>query len=254
MKGVERLFTILKRDGLVATIVAMPVVLKRRIAYQNMFKKKSSKQRFSAIYEKKFWSMGESGSGEGSEIEYTERLRNWLVDAIPKYGVRKLVDAPCGDFNWMRLVVPKLGIEYFGFDIVDGVIDENRNKYADDKTHFAVADICEDELPSCDLLMVRDCLFHLSFKDINRFLENIAEVDYKYLLTTTHIVEKEFRNSDITTGAFRLIDLFTAPFNFKEKDILERVDDYPISYAIPREMILIAKAAVPKELTHDVQQ
>ena len=63
---------------------------------------------------------------------YTENLRLWLLRALPKYGVKKFVDAACGDFNWMRMVVPQLDIEYQGFDIVDRVIEQNIAKYSNE--------------------------------------------------------------------------------------------------------------------------
>lgn len=226
---------------------------RNRLAFHNILRQKSStKQKFSEIYKQNLWNSSESGSGVGSEVGYTETLRNWLVSVIPKYNVHTFVDAPCGDFNWMRLVLPKVDIEYFGFDIVDSVIDQNKKEFSNSDVHFEVADICEDELPSCDFLMVRDCLFHLSYDDIDRFLKNISGVDYRYLLTTTHIVDSAYNNSDITTGAFRHLSLFSAPFSFDNKSVLERINDYPAGYKVSREMILIAKADVPQQLVRNV--
>ena len=111
---------------------------------------------------------------------------------------------------------------------------------------FDIANICEDKLPDCDLLMVRDCLFHLSYSDINKFLKNIANVNYKYLLTTTHMLDKKFVNKDIKSANFRLIDLFKEPFNFDSKKVINRVDDFPVEESDAREMILICKPDVPK--------
>jgi len=247
--------TKLKNDGVKATIIAIlifPFSLHRRLMYRDMLKQRSAKQKFSAIYQNNFWRSPESSSGEGSEVSYTKILRNWLVLAIPKYNVHTFVDAPCGDFNWMQLVLPKVDIEYFGFDIVDSVICKNKKEFSNSAVHFGVADICEDELPSCDFLMVRDCLFHLSNEDIDRFLKNISCVDYKYLLTTTHIVDSTHNNLDISTGDFRFVDLFSAPFCFDNNSVIERINDYPVGHNAPREMILIAKVDVPQQLVRNV--
>jgi len=62
------------------------------------------------------------------------------------------------------------------------------------------------------------------------------------------IAENNFVNKDIITGDFRLIDLFSKPFNFKEQFVTERIYDYPNGYPIKREMILIEKKYVPTEL------
>ena len=44
-------------------------------------------------------------------------------------------------------------------------------------------------------------------------------------MTTTHKNPDGFPNKDISSGAFRRIDLFRAPFNFG-KAVVYRVEDY----------------------------
>ena len=92
---------------------------------------------------------------------------------------------------------------------------------------FSHANICTDKLPACDLLIVRDCLFHLSYNDINLFLGNIKTCDYKFLLTTTHLIGELQQNNNIVTGDFREIDLFKAPFYFSRDKVKEEVKDSP---------------------------
>ena len=247
-------------DGLLNTVLAIilfPFTFRKRINQKKkianinlMLENDSLKKRFTYIYKKNFWQSQESRSGQGSEIYYTERLRNWMIDVLPKYQIKRLTDAPCGDFNWMKLVVPEIEIEYHGFDIVDSIIESNNTLYKSDKVRFGLANICEDKLSNCDLLMVRDFLFHLSYKDINKFLENIVNIDYKYLLTTTYIVEKHFVNKKIKSADFRIIDLFKEPFNFDSKKVINRVDDFPFDEPFQREMILIAKSDVPKSIKY----
>jgi hypothetical protein len=205
-------------------------------------------ERFSEIYRLNLWDSKESDSGIGSEEFYTRTLREWLVGVIGEYEIRTVVDAGCGDFNWMRLVVQNVDINYFGFDIVESVIDSNIQNFSSEKNHFSVANICRDDLPNCDLLIVRDCLFHLSFADVNDFLKNIAKVDYKFILTTTHLVDHDFKNSDITSGDFRHIDLFGDPFGFNQMHIVECLDDYPEGHPEPRQMLLVKKTDVPVAL------
>jgi hypothetical protein len=98
--------------------------------------------------------------------------------------------------------------------------------------------------------MVRDCLFHLSYEDINKFLINLSNTNYNYLLTTTHTVNKDFENSNINTGDFRLIDLFSPPFSFDPTKVESRVDDFPVGYSLKRQMILVEKRFVPKEVSN----
>jgi len=248
----SRVLTKLKRDGLLAlciSIVRYPFRFIKRKSYEKMLTLENSKDKFSEIYKNNLWASSESLSGEGSEVAYTEPLRKWLVSNILKLKVKDFVDAPCGDYNWMKLVTPKVDINYIGLDIVDIVISRNNKKYRSPKVDFRIANICEDVLPACDMIMVRDCLFHLSNDDINNFLNNLARTDYKYLLTTTHKVGREFKNSNIITGAFRIIDLFSEPFNFNPKLVSDRVNDYPVGYSTKREMILVEKQFVPTSLS-----
>ena len=148
----------------------------------------------------------------------------------------------------MKLVIPEVDIKYIGLDIVDDLITKNKNKFESKKVNFKIANICQDELPSCDIIMVRDCLFHLSYYDINQFLINLSKTNYKYLLTTNHIVEKGFENTNIITGDFRIIDLFREPFDFDSKLVKDRVNDFTDVDIIKREMILVEKQDVPTSL------
>lgn len=246
-----RLLNKFKREGLLSFCIALvkyPFQHAKRKSYQKMLELDDLKDKFSEIYKNNLWSSSESLSGEGSEVIYTEPLREWLLSKIQELKIKDFVDAACGDYNWMKFITPKLDIKYIGLDIVSNLINKNKLEYGSSKVDFRLANICEDELPACDMIMVRDCLFHLSNEDINKFLNNLANTNYKYLLTTTHKVKHEFKNSNIITGDFRIIDLFREPFNFDSKLVSDRVNDYPKSYKIKREMILIEKQFVPTSL------
>ena len=236
------------------TVVALlryPRTLKKREAYRKMLEQTDRQSRFGAIYEGGLWHSSESGSGQGSELGYTENLRRWLPGVIRAHDIKSVVDAPCGDFNWMRLVLQDVNVDYSGFDIVASVIERNAAHNSGERVTFEVADICKDPLPDCDLLIIRDCLFHLSLDDIDLVLRNIAAVNYKFLLTTTHKTPEGFVNSDIVSGDFRIMDLFEPPFCFARGAVLDRVDDFPKGYPIEREMVLIPKADVPTALSGD---
>jgi hypothetical protein len=42
---------------------------------------------------------------------------------IEKFSIKSMFDAPCGDFNWMKLVLDKVKVDYVGADIVKPLID-----------------------------------------------------------------------------------------------------------------------------------
>ena len=81
------------------------------------------KTRFTKIYEDDVWrGAGETRSGAGSTMHATRELRDALPRLLRSLGVTSLLDAGCGDTNWL----PDLGgIGYVGVDIVPDAIEES---------------------------------------------------------------------------------------------------------------------------------
>src|SRR5436190_12979436 len=114
---------------------------------------------FTDIYQENFWADPESVSGRGSTLARTEVIRQELPNVLESVGAKSLLDAPCGDFNWMRYV--DLGeIEYIGADVVPELITRNRQTFERDGRSFFVLDVTSDPLPEVDVIMCRDCLMH----------------------------------------------------------------------------------------------
>lgn len=120
-----------------------------------------------------------------------------------------MLDAPCGDFNWLSQV--PLNVDYFGYDIVEPVINANIARYSSSRVKFMRADITSDPLPRVDLVLCRDCLVHFSFEDIFLTLRNVLKSGARYLLTTTFPGRV---NRDIATGDWRPLDFERKPFRF----------------------------------------
>jgi hypothetical protein len=215
-------------------------------AFQRRLKGRDPQEVFVEIYERNLWESAESRSGIGSEAIATENIRRHLPVILERFSIRSILDAPCGDFNWMRLVALPAGVSYVGWDIVPQVIDANRGKYADAQHEFAVSNMLSDPFPRVDLMMCRDCLFHFSHADIRRTLQNFVAADIPFLFTTTHSGRDESTNTDIETGYFRRIDLFCAPFSFPA-DPLYRVEDFAPGH-LAREMCLWDRSQVQTAL------
>lgn len=170
-----------------------------------------AKAKFKRIYAENKWKSTESVSGVGSELRNTVEIRKQLPEFLKKLKVKTLLDAPCGDFNWMNHVkLPK--VNYIGGDIVAEIIKTNNVKFSDKTKSFIILDITKDTLPSADIMLNRDCLVHLSFQDINKFLINLKNSKIKYILTTTFT--KHTQNKDIITGSWRPLNLALSPFLF----------------------------------------
>ena len=157
----------------------------------------------------------ESLSGPGSSLEQTRELRERLPLLLEDLGVRSLLDAPCGDFNWMQHV--RLAVdEYVGTDVLDELIADNAWKHAAPQRRFLRADVIRDPLPRVDAILCRDLLPHLSFADIFAALENFRRSGATYLLTTTFTAGRP--NGDTASGNWRTLDLTLPPFEFPQPE------------------------------------
>ena len=173
--------------------------------------RKHMQSTFAPFYAENRWGDSESRSGPGSNLRRTAKLRNELPLLLREIGARSMLDAPCGDFNWMKDT--PLGVErYIGVDIIPDLIARNRRLYGDERTQFALLDLTRDELPSADVILCRDCLIHFSYRHIASAIRNFKRSRSTYLLTNTY---NEWRqNENIRTGDFRHINLLLPPFNF----------------------------------------
>jgi SAM-dependent methyltransferase len=168
---------------------------------------------FSYIYDQNDWQNPESRSGRCATVEATERVRQQLPLLLQKFGVRSMLDAPCGDFNWMQHTELDLD-NYIGADIVPDMIKRNQKLYARPVREFRRLDITKDKIPTVDLIFSRDCLIHLSLHYMAKAIANFKKSGSRYLLTTTYTSHS--KNTDIRTGDCRFINLQIAPFNLPD--------------------------------------
>ncbi len=173
---------------------------------------------FSDIYKRNQWGSGESVSGPGSTFSATETVRAAIPEVLKKYHIKSMLDAPCGDCNWISHV--DFGdIEYTGADIVAELIEKNKRHFPDKK--FTKLDIIKDKIPATDLILCRDCFIHLRNTDVNRVMNNFRKSCSTYLLASTYPVET---NKQILTGHYRPVNLFKPPYNLA--DALELIPDF----------------------------
>jgi|SRR5687767_3040566 len=166
---------------------------------------------FPRIYDKNLWADAESRSGRGSTLSRTTVIRAALPALINDLGARSMLDAACGDFNWMARV-DLAGVSYVGLDVVPALIESNRRQYRSEGREFLLADITRDSLPEVDLILCRDCLIHHSLDDALAAVRNFRRSHSRYLLVTTHPAVSQ--NIDIRTGSWRSLNLRLPPFNF----------------------------------------
>lgn len=176
---------------------------------------------FKRIYLRNEWNNPDSRSGDGSSLLATEFIRANLPTALKDLHITSLLDAPCGDFHWMK-ECDMQNIQYFGGDIVPLIVEQNQKAYSSSSRQFMVIDIIKDSLPNVDALFCRDCLIHLSNFQIDAFLKNLKRSSVQYLFVTNQPLYPE--NRDISVGQWRPVDLTKPPFSLPAP--LRIIDDY----------------------------
>lgn len=199
---------------------------------------------FTYIYENNHWHGTDSVSGPGSSMAYTESIRKQLPEIFKYFSIKKVFDAPCGDFNWMQHVLPGTNVEYVGADIVRPLIERLNAEHRSDKVSFVHMDLTKDPYPKADLMICRDCIHHLSHKDAKALLNNFLKSKIPYLLTTTFTGTV---NTDIKTGDFRALDMCKPPYNFPS-EVLANVVEERFSNGVVREVSLWSRDQILKAM------
>jgi hypothetical protein len=158
----------------------------------------------------------ETACGAGSTMVATKNLRATLPVLLRRLGISSMVDAPCGDFNWMA-ATNLAGIDYTGCDssadhIATAHIKAEQRKRRARSVRFIEMDIVTGELPQADLLFCRDFLQHLPNDMALAALRNFVRSGSKWLLITSHQCR---RTDDIAdAGQFRPLNLKNPPWLF----------------------------------------
>ncbi len=179
---------------------------------------------FTHIYNTQAWPGKESHSGPGSTLKETAAIRKRIPALLREFNIKTLLDAPCGDFNWMQHVDLSYLDRYIGLDIVSDLIQKNKQNYENETHLFMCANIVADPLPQVDIILCRDCLVHLKFQDILKTLQNMKKSGSVYLLNTTFPQTK--LNQDLNNRSlkkkvpWRPLNLQQPPFNFPEPLVL----------------------------------
>lgn len=173
------------------------------------------KTHFDRIYKNNSWGRyGNTLSGRGSSDLFVKNDIEYIVSIIDKYQIKSIVDV-CGDFAWQEGFLKDYSGSYLGID----VSQECLNRIKNNKYSFRQLDICVDPIPGCDLLIVRDVLFHLEDNDIHSFLKNLLLSNVKLLMVTTFLEQKDDTNFQEQKVRASKHNLTLPPFNLKLEDL-----------------------------------
>lgn len=165
---------------------------------------------FEEIFRENRWQGIESRSGPGSTLAASRQVREALPSLLSELAVRTLLDAPCGDFHWMRHV-ELADVRYVGVDVVGALVDANERAFGSATRRFVRRDLVRERLPEADAILCRDGLVHLDLVDGARAIENFRRTGARHLFATTFPPVEE--NAPIATGEWRPLNLERPPFS-----------------------------------------
>jgi len=140
----------------------------------------------------------------------TEDTQRELRRILEFLDIQILADAGCGDCSWITNISPSLRF-YFGFDIIDELVQELRQRYAQQRGHFFnSADVTIDVLPACDAILCRDVFTRLPLPYVKAALGLFKASGSRYLIATTCEAERNWR---LELEQSQDVSLTAPPFN-----------------------------------------
>ena len=180
---------------------------------------------FSSIYERGEWGVDENmkgNSGTGSDPQNAKMYITFLQNYLAEHNIKSVVDLGCGDWrigksiNWD-------GIKYLGVDVVDSVVSQNAKNFSAANVSFMKADGSDYDLPKADLLICKEVLQHLPFKDIKNIVKQFGKFKHCILVNDVDPIKLTCENSDIPRGYYRHLDLTKPPFSLLGRKVLTYV-------------------------------
>ncbi|WP_130472648.1 GlcNAc-transferase family protein [Candidatus Magnetaquicoccus inordinatus] len=172
---------------------------------------RESRKIFTDIYQAGRWGGVESRSGSRSLWRKTKHWREHLQQLVHRWTIRTLLDAGCGDGNWLAWMDEALLDLYLGVDCVAELISNNQQLFAQHAHYyFKVADLTRDPLPCMDAILCRHVLSWLSLQQAREVLVQCKKSGSRYLLATTYPGASNRAN---VTGQWRRLDLTRPPFS-----------------------------------------
>lgn len=171
------------------------------------------KEVFTTIYQQAIWG---GGSGGGSAMEVAKPYVELLQTFIKEHSIASVLDIGCGDWSFARYM-NWTAVNYLGLDVVETVIEENEKKFGASNIHFKVGNVSDDdfEIPSVDLVLIKDVFQHLSNNNIIKILRKIKTS--KYCLITNDYAKE---NEECKNGDTRPVNILSAPFFVNGREVL----------------------------------
>jgi hypothetical protein len=152
--------------------------------------KRSAREVFTRIYEKKLWGGAEDkySSGTGSRdshvvAPYIDAIKQWAADH--KGASKTALDMGCGDFYVGSKIYPSFA-RYIAADIVPVIIESHCANHADPRLEFRCIDAIEEPLPEeANVVFFRQVLQHLSNQQISLIVPKLRR--FTDVIITEHL-------------------------------------------------------------------
>ena len=170
-------------------------------------------------------------SGPGSEPLRTLEYEAFVCQFVREYGINRIVDLGCGDFQVGQRILENVDCDYVGVDVVPDLIERNRRKFSSKRISFECCDVIKDEFPDGNLYLVREVLQHLDNNSINTILDKLSARKFA-LITECQPTNPRKKNIDIIIGSrtrvlFRSGVYFDAPPFSRNVDLVVEVPSPP---------------------------
>jgi len=176
----------------------------------------STQATFEDIFKDNTWGSAESHSGTGSTVKSTAKYRECIGSWINKYNVSVLLDIPCGDGNWQKLIPGIDKVSYYGYDISPSAVQLAKDKNSDmANMHYGVLDLASSNPPlTADMIIVKEVIQHLPLEMGLKMLQHAKSAGIKWLVVT-HCLPPRCVNKPIDAGSwFCGPNALAPPFNF----------------------------------------
>ena len=213
---------------------------------------------FNSIYIKKLWGNKDNVpffSGFGSSFKPSIDSYVNIIKQFTKNSKKKLnvIDIGCGDFNIGKELLLYFN-NYTAVDVVDPLIEYNKNKFKNLNVCFKSLDITKNSIPFTDVIILRQVFQHLSNRNIYNALKNIYLKSKDIILTETIPSTPFVPNLDIKSGAKTRfankdsgVDIISPPFNFPiQEKILTFMEEQTVNKK-PKNLSYINQTIIYKQ-------
>jgi hypothetical protein len=156
----------------------------------------------------------ETACGLGSTLRVTKHLRTEFPALLFRCNIWSLVDAPCGDCNWISHT-DLSGIEYHGIDASADHLRVATTRQWDAllrprRQTFESGDLLRMHLPTADAILCREFFQHLPTRSAYDFIQKVRGTGFTWFLGTSFDNDK---NQEIGSEMFRPLNLRIEPFS-----------------------------------------